>query len=412
MPTILQTPFPTKLPTVFPSRLPTIIPTATHSGLPTVFPTPTPKVGCTPLPVATGTVTTSVTIGSTGLYTVWSRLLAPDANPASYYLQIDNNCPIQVLATSQTPSVWTWQNNYTDGISTNKILLNLTQGTHLIKLIGNTPNLGLDRIIFTSLTSCVPSGFGDNCNQASTPSAVVVPTSNPTPAPTVFSTPVPTSQPTSGITTVPTSSVSGIPQTPTPPIPTDTPFATPTPVPGTSFAVTVYLHGIGRGGDNVAPNSQGNGKPIHSQRTVGIEIYDSSNALVASPTGTVTFDPTSGSYKGVISVGQTLPAGAYIAKIDVPHHLNRSALQILTITTGEAEPIVLPPVYLIAGDITGQGKLSILDYNLILNCVSDLGPAKDCDPSIKDAADLNDDGVIDLYDLNLYFREISVQSGD
>src|SRR5207249_385215 len=35
--------------------------------------------------------------------------------------------------------------------------------THTVKAIGSEPNVKLDRIIFTTDASCVPTGTGDNC---------------------------------------------------------------------------------------------------------------------------------------------------------------------------------------------------------------------------------------------------------
>src|SRR6185437_2787953 len=187
---------------------------------------------------------------------------------------------------------------------------------------------------------------------------------------------------------------------------------TATPVPGTQFSVTVLVHGIGHGGDNAAPNVWGNLKPIHSQRVLGLEVYDSNNNLVASPTGTVTFDPTDGSFKGIISVGYALPAGPYLTKIALSHFLQKSIFRIITIQAGQSQAVALPTVTMSTGDIMGMGNISILDYNALINCFEDFGPSKDCpQPSLKQNSDLNDDGKVDLGDLNLFLRELSNQSG-
>jgi hypothetical protein len=390
VPTSLPTEIPTALPTAVPTAVPTVIPTAIPTALPTVIPT----VACSPVPTSTGTVTTTITLGSSAKYAIWSRIMAPNTNAASYYLVIDDQCGIKVGGNSLRTYAWTWV-GYSDGLPANRVILDITKGSHVVKLIGDSPNLGVDKVIFTPDMSCVPTGSGSNCNQVITPTVVATASGTPT-----------TSQ--TG-TTVPTGAV--IP-TVTGPIPTDTPAPTATPVPGTQFAVTVLIHGVGHGGDNAAPDSQGNRAPIHIQRTAAIQLYDSNNVLIASPTGTVTFDPHDGTYKGIIAVGRALPAGAYITKIVISRHLNKSAVKILTITNGEANPIPLDAVQMVAGDLNGDGKLTILDFNTMMGCLSDLGPAKACDATAKGAADLNDDGIVDLADLNLYFRELSVQSGE
>ena len=370
---------------------------ATHSSeaRPTSSQTSFPTSVCKTVPTDTGRVITTVTLDSSAKYTVWSRVMAPDEDAASYYLLIDNQCGIKVGGNSLHPHVWSWI-HYSDGYPTNKIVLTLTKGSHVVKLIGNTPNLGLDKVIFTRDMSCVPTGMGNNCNQVVTPTVVANATVMPSHVPTGT---------TASQSAVPTAS------TPTGPLPTNTPAPTATPVSGTQFAVTILLHGVGHGGDNVAPDSQGNDKPIHIQRTAAVEVYDSNNVLVASPTGTVTFDPHTGTYKGIISVGRTLPAGAYITKITVAHHLNKSAVTIVTIKSGEPNPIPLAAASMMAGDLDGDGKLTINDFNIMKNCLSDLGEAKHCTPEQKEAADINDDGVVNLLDLNLYFRELAVQSG-
>ena len=67
---------------------------------------------------------------------------------------------------------------------------------------------------------------------------------------------------------------------------------------------------------------------------------------------------------------------------------------------------------LIAGDVNQDNKLSVLDYDIIMGCYSDLSPAKNCDAAKKLAADISDDGKVNQDDYNLFLREISVQQGE
>ena len=64
IPTDIPTELPTASPTDLPTAMPTEQPTDTPTTVPTASPTPIPTVACPPLPANTGTVTTTVTIGT------------------------------------------------------------------------------------------------------------------------------------------------------------------------------------------------------------------------------------------------------------------------------------------------------------------------------------------------------------
>jgi hypothetical protein len=74
---------------------------------------------------------------------------------------------------------------------------------------------------------------------------------------------------------------------------------------------------------------------------------------------------------------------------------------------------------LVTGDINMDNHLSILDYNVLMSCLND----PDINPSDHTAcngnadfvkrADLEDNGVVNKFDYNLFLREISkVPDGD
>jgi hypothetical protein len=44
----------------------------------------------------------------------------------------------------------------------------LTAGVHTFKAYGREANVRLDRIVFSGISSCIPSGTGSNCAAAST----------------------------------------------------------------------------------------------------------------------------------------------------------------------------------------------------------------------------------------------------
>jgi len=151
----------------------------------------TAQSACPPLPTATGTVSTSITVPVNGTYAVWSRIQAADTSNNSYLIQIDEQCAITVGdSQALTPNLWTWV-NYRDGNSSSALRVSLTQGTHVVRLIGREAGVKLDKVLFTSILSCVPVEFGSNCplsvtatpTTASTPSSTPPKTAN-TPSPT------------------------------------------------------------------------------------------------------------------------------------------------------------------------------------------------------------------------------------
>ncbi len=216
----------------------------------------------------------------------------------------------------------------------------------------------------------------------------------------------------------------GITLTPTPtlrpsstPTPTNIPTPTPTPIiTATSQEIilkfsTVKLHGIGTGGDNTNPNLTGNTNPLTPTRVVTIELYDTAGALVKSVQGNIVYSANVGYFSGDIKLDSSTIEGDYLIKIKTDKYLKKQLSGVIRTIKGAA--IQMPEVTLVVGDSNGDGALSILDYNVILDCYSDLLPPKNCsDPNKKINTDLSDDGKVNQDDYNLFLRELSVISGD
>jgi hypothetical protein len=214
------------------------------------------------------------------------------------------------------------------------------------------------------------------------------------PAPTAVSTIIPTAP---VATAIPTAIVSAVPT------------GIPTQPSGSQLALTIFLHGIGKGGDNVNPTAIGT-TPMNPNRTFTIQMYNSTNQLAVTKQGLLTYNSAAGNFQGTVDIGQ-VASGVFTVKLSVPRYLNKSVPGIITIT-GSQTTINIPAVALVAGDINLDNALSIIDYNLILDCFSDLAPAKNCSQAGKQqASDLNDDGNVNQFDYNLFLRELSVQGG-
>ncbi|MBI2621265.1 MAG: hypothetical protein HYW63_01295 [Candidatus Levybacteria bacterium] len=192
--------------------------------------------------------------------------------------------------------------------------------------------------------------------------------------------------------------------------------ASPTPLPGTATVLnfsSVKLHGIGSGGASSNPTLQGNPNPITPVKSLVAEIYDSEGSLVTSGQGNIVFSKTTGDFSGKVILDPNVPfvSGDYLVKIKTDKFLKRQLGGIITINSGSENN--MPQVALIAGDSNGDGLLSVLDWNVLLDCFSDLEPAKNCaDPAKKSSADISDDGNVNQDDLTTFLAEISVVLGD
>ena len=207
-------------------------------------------------------------------------------------------------------------------------------------------------------------------------------TVNAAPIPTVTNTPTPTRTPT--------------------PTPTLTPTATP--VPGTKLSLTLFLHGIGKAGDSVKPGEAGGGNmsPTHPNRVVRVEVFNSQNTKVKSVETTVNFDANSGSFKGVADVG-SLASGNYLVRAKFSQSLDTQigGIQVLSAQVNNN----LPAQYFVTGDVNNDGavSLNVLDFNTIIGCVG----GNSCSTEQKIQSDLDDNGRVDVFDFNLFIREIT-----
>lgn len=246
------------------------------------------------------------------------------------------------------------------------------------------------------------------------PSPTLVPNGSPTPthgvSPTPTAIPTPTLQPT--FTPTPKLSATPTPQltiVPTPTIlPTLTPLPTPVPVSGdTLLGFDICPHGLGDCGDNVNPKG-GNKNPHNTQKLLTALVYNTTNQLVASVSGLVTYVPSTGRFNGTIDVGK-LPTGTYIIRIQVPQYLHALVPGIQQITAGQMN--LMPTTTLVTGDIDGDNRIDISDYNILISCYNQTAPTPNCTQQQLVLSDLTDDGYVDLLDYNQFIRELSTQQG-
>lgn len=239
------------------------------------------------------------------------------------------------------------------------------------------------------------------------PTAMPLPTSTPVPtlalAPTA--TPIPQVLPTAtNIPGVPTAIPTQIPAATPTPVVTSGPV--PTPLTGTtSLRLSLRLHGIGSGGDNVNPSSLGNFSPAHPVRTATVSLYDVHNQLVVNQVGNVSFDAPSGTFIGNVDLGTSFVTGSYTVKVKADQYLRTLIPGIQTITANQSN--ILPSVALVTGDTNNDNQVNIVDYNMIVGCYSDLQAPVDCAGTNNLLADITDDGHVNQFDYNLFLRELT-----
>jgi len=177
---------------------------------------------------------------------------------------------------------------------------------------------------------------------------------------------------------------------------------------GTKLAIPkAFLHIIGKAGDSVLPGEAGGGNmdPEHEKRDIIINISDlSDNQKVTNKKETLTFDSTMGAFKGGPFDLGDLPTGSY--KITIKMDISLPVTQTVTLTSGQTTS--LESISLVTGDVNNDSKLDILDWNMLLDCFSDIQGAKSCDGNKKTQTDITDDNKVNHPDLNIFIRECKV----
>ena len=207
------------------------------------------------------------------------------------------------------------------------------------------------------------------------------------------------------------------------------------------LALAIGLDGIGTTGDQVNadwttktntaiingqsvtnPVAGSNQDPKNPTRLVTLYLTSAGSATPITLTGNVTFVPSGtnvGKYTGTIPYGTTVKAGTYTVKVTVDGHLTKLVPGTVTVANVNTTATV-PLVDLVTGDIATPNALAALDYNVLLSCISDSDyrdldahAACNANGAYRARADLEDNGVIDKFDYNLFLREFSkIQAGD
>lgn len=176
--------------------------------------------------------------------------------------------------------------------------------------------------------------------------------------------------------------------------------------------ISLFLHGLGASGDNSTTlTSLSNKNPNRKQRNAFVEAYASNGSFVATASGTVQYDTASGIFKGDVTFPQKL-SGVYSFKVKTDYYLKQNIPGFFTFSDTQSSINLTPNgVSMVAANADNDTALTILDYNMIMDCYSDINPARACTEIKKTKTDATDDGKVNQFDYNLFLRELSVQNG-
>jgi hypothetical protein len=188
------------------------------------------------------------------------------------------------------------------------------------------------------------------------------------------------------------------------PTPTKVPTPTPTLAPNeTRVKLSVLLPGIGIGsGDNANPQ--------HSTKDISVQIFNSSDQKVFDSSSTLVYSTVSGEYIGITSLGTSFVTGSYYIKVKMANTLWKRLPGIVEITKG-SDQNVAQPATLVSGDMDGDNKLTIQDYNAVVSCFK---AEAACTEQVANLSDINDNGKAkdDLLDFVILRTGFATREGD
>lgn len=166
----------------------------------------------------------------------------------------------------------------------------------------------------------------------------------------------------------------------------------------------LLVPGIGRHGTR---------HPLESERTknVRVKLFGFNNTQHTMQT-TATYESESGSYIGVIDLGQDWPTGVYSIVLRLPNTLGERFGILPTVMNGATT--VLPKLVLEPGDANDDNILhAYYDFKVLMGCYSVHRPAENCATAAdRGGSDINDDGRVDYEDHDIFITMVSVLEGD
>lgn len=183
--------------------------------------------------------------------------------------------------------------------------------------------------------------------------------------------------------------------------PTTPPIVTqPPPVAGdTQLVFNLTLSGIQAGRSLVT-----------SVRNIQVELFNDAGNLVNTKvvSNILQYASSTGKFTATVNMG-AVSGGNYTVKVKTDRYLKKRTPGIVVVPKDGAT-ITIPETTLIVGDTSGDNKVDIQDYNIIIGCFGDKASTASC--TNKTLADLDDNGSVDEVDYNVFVRSLAIQTGD
>lgn len=179
-------------------------------------------------------------------------------------------------------------------------------------------------------------------------------------------------------------------------------LAAPTPTPPPGFTqnpldmqvlINIKIPGVG---------ADGNKNPVHRSRKATVTLFNLQDQQIAQAIADVTFNGDV--FSGVAHFGE-IKNGTYYVKVSTDGSFESIVLpQMQDLSTSKLN--ILPVVGLVFGDVNRDKKFDDNDYTAAIDCMKN----KTCE---EDAImDINDDGIIDISDYNLFLQTNWKTQGD
>jgi hypothetical protein len=155
--------------------------------------------------------------------------------------------------------------------------------------------------------------------------------------------------------------------------------------------------------------------PSHLDRQLNVQVVGDANTVVSTVDVAARYDATRKAY--IANALVHLEPGTYLVKVKLSNTLRRTQVGLFTVTSTTTS-VTIPRIVTMIGDVDGNNRVDLNDYNILYGCYSVLGPPKSCSAQYLPGAggepttDLDDDGDVDQGDLNLILRKFQNLLGD
>jgi hypothetical protein len=144
--------------------------------------------------------------------------------------------------------------------------------------------------------------------------------------------------------------------------------------------------------------------PAHPTITAELQLLSQSNQLTTLNVD-VTYNASAGAFIGIVTLPNQVTPGAYTAAVKFRDRTRTVRAQVPGVVTIRAGATAsMPRITLIPADANDDNRISTADYDLIASCYTQPGGAEKCSGDRLKAADVDDNGTVNAFDLNLYTR--------